>query len=153
MTKYWHSVVGTHSVSLFRRPRRVLSVPHRPPYKLLAAAAAGAVQFYWVNYLSCWTNKTNGPVFALSIICDENVVRFSTNNQKVRGHVVCVGQDRTKQNRTLFPRPYCLTTFFLHWLLILHVFPTFYKGCVNIKILFNWKQQRIFLGFYKPKKN
>lgn len=38
-----------------------------------------AAMYYWVNYLSCCTNKTNGPVFTHCIICDENVARLSTN--------------------------------------------------------------------------
>lgn len=73
MTKYWHFVVCTHSVASFIVPCLPFPASKQPwtNYRL---------QFYWVNYLSCWTNKTNGPVFTLSIICDENVARLSTNN-------------------------------------------------------------------------
>lgn len=73
MTKYWHFVVCTHSVASFIVPCLPFPASKQPwtNYRL---------QFYWVNYLSCWTNKTNGLVFTLSIICDENVARLSTNN-------------------------------------------------------------------------
>lgn len=46
----------------------------RTPRK--APSANYRLQFYWINYLSYWTNRTNGPLFTLGIICDENVPRF-----------------------------------------------------------------------------
>lgn len=61
-------------------PWSVHILPRCSPAPLPAHPRANCrLQFYWVNYLSCWTNKTNGLVFALSIICDENVARLSTN--------------------------------------------------------------------------
>lgn len=82
-----HRGVHTIACSLIFVKRSVSKPPQPSPLSnnptsryTISEQTTGCVQFYWVNYLSFWTNKTNGPLFTLRIIYDENVARLSTNN-------------------------------------------------------------------------
>lgn len=72
--KYWYTAVYI-ACSLIFVKRRVSNTPQpsSPSNNLtsvytISEQTTVCVQFYWVNYLSIWTNKTNGPLFTLFVL-------------------------------------------------------------------------------------